>query len=500
MRPLHPHQLQAVDMLRRSLGSGNRRPMLQAPTGFGKTMLGVAIVEGALRKGRRVIFSVPALSLIDQTVDAFWQEGIRDVGVIQGDHGMTNAARPIQVASVQTLERRSAPLADIVVLDEAHRWFKFYERWMHQPEWQKVPFVGLSATPWTRGLGKHFDDLIIAATTGELIERGYLSKFRVLAPSHPDLSKVRTVAGDFHEGDLADVMNDVVLVADIVETWRRHGENRPTLCFAVDRSHAKFLQARFEEAGIPCGYVDAYTDREEREAIRRRFHSGDLKVVCNVGCLTTGVDWDVRCIILARPTKSEMLFVQIIGRGLRTAEGKQDCLVLDHSDTHLRLGFVTDVHHDALDDGTGRGSYERKHKPPLPKECPSCRFLRPARVNACPACGFVPETQWAEDTEAGELQEFKSTKRVPTPEEKRSFFAQLKGYAAERQKSDKWVLANYREKFKEWPRNKSVLAEPPSAEVYSWVKSRQIAWAKARDRADKDELVAIAAEHGSAAA
>ena len=98
-------------------------------------------------------------------------------------------------------------------------------------------------------------------------------------------------------------------------------------------------------------------------AIGRRLREGQIKVVCNVYCLTTGVDWDVRCIILARPTKSEILYTQIIGRGLRTAEGKTDCLVLDHSDTTLRLGFVTDIHHETLDDGSsaqrGRQTRER---------------------------------------------------------------------------------------------------------------------------------------------
>jgi DNA repair protein RadD len=100
-------------------------------------------------------------------------------------------------------------------------------------------------------------------------------------------------------------------------------------------------------------------------------------VVCNVGVLTTGVDWDVRCIILARPTKSEILYTQIIGRGLRTAEGKQDCLVLDHSDTTLRLGFVTDIHHSKLSDGTLEGdtSAAPQDKPPAkPKECTICSF------------------------------------------------------------------------------------------------------------------------------
>ena len=118
------------------------------------------------------------------------------------------------------------------------------------------------------------------------------------------------------------------------------------MLFAVDCAHAQALQERFNEAGIACGYQDAHTSSADRAAIKRAFHNGDLKVVANIGTLTTGVDWDVRCLQLARPTKSEMLFVQIIGRCLRTADGKDNALILDHTDTTARLGMVTEIHHE----------------------------------------------------------------------------------------------------------------------------------------------------------
>src|ERR1700722_16347101 len=309
-RELRPHQSKAIELLRQSLGSGKRRPVLQAPTGFGKTRFAAAVVERALAKQKRVIFTVPALSLVDQTVKAFWEDGVRDVGGIQGTNVMTDWSRPVQVASVQTLQRRPIPEADVVLIDECHRWFDFYAKWMTDPAWRSRPIIGLSATPWTGGLGRYFDDLIIAATTQDLISEGYLSPFRVFAPSHPDLTGVRTVAGDYDGGDLSGVMNDALLVADVVDTWRQRAENRSTFCFAVDRVHAKHLQAKFAEAGVLTGYIDAYTPTNERDEIKRQFHDGELRVVCNVGCLTTGIDWDVRCVVLARPTKSEILFVQ----------------------------------------------------------------------------------------------------------------------------------------------------------------------------------------------
>jgi DNA repair protein RadD len=485
-RELRPHQARAIEKLRESLGRGKRRPVLHAPTGFGKTLVATAVAEGALAKQKRVIFTVPALSLVDQTLNAFWDEGIRDVGVIQGTHVMTDWSRPVQVASVQTLQRRPIPEADVVMIDECHRWHDFYGKWMTDLAWQSRPFIGLSATPWTRGLGQYFDDLIVAATTQDLVSEGYLSPFRVFAPSHPDLTGVRTVAGDYHEGDLSGVMNDNPLVADAVDTWQRLAQNRPTFCFAVDRARAKHLQAKFAETGVSTGYIDAYTPINERTEIKRQFHSGRIRVVCNVGCLTTGIDWDVRCIVLARPTKSEILFVQIIGRGLRTAEGKEDCLILDHSDTHLRLGFVTDIHHEALDNGRARARPKASDRIRLPKECPQCSFLKPPRTPKCPACGFKAEAIDTIEVGDGELVEITGGKKhgvAASNNEKAAFYAQLMGYAQTRGYSPGWAAHKFREKFDVWPNSyKDVPVMEPTPAVMSWIKSRQIAWAKSKRR------------------
>jgi superfamily II DNA or RNA helicase len=486
-RELYPHQVKALDMLRRSIGQGKRRPMLQAPTGFGKTMLAAAIIDGARKKGKPVLFTVPALSLVDQTVQAFWEEDIREIGVIQGNHAMTDWSRPVQIASVQTLQRREIPTADVVLIDEAHRWFDLYARWMTDPAWLGRPIIGLSATPWTHGLGQYFDNLIIAATTADLIAAGFLSPFRVFAPSHPDLTGVRTVAGDYHEGDLSGAMNKQPLVADVVDTWQRRAENRLTLCFAVDRRHAQHLQSKFEEGGVTTGYIDAFTPTKEREEIRQRFHDGEIRVVCNVGCLTTGVDWDVRCIVLARPTKSEILFVQIVGRGLRVAEGKEDCLILDHSDTTLRLGFVTDIHHDMLDDGRTRATAKQPDRIGLPKECPNCAFLKPPHTPVCPACGFRAEKVSRVPVADGELIEV--TRRneklgtVVSQGEMASFYAQLRGYAQMHGYADGWAAHKFYEKFDVWPNGyRNVQAIEPTPQVRSWIKSRQIAWAKGNRR------------------
>lgn len=495
MKTLRPHQQHAIAMLRQSLAGGFRRPIVQAPTGMGKTVIAAHIVAGARAKGNRVCFVVPSLSLIDQTVKSFYDDGIRGIGVIQADHPMTDPAQPVQVASVQTMARRNHNRMEfgVVIVDEAHILHKSLIQWM--TDWPNVPFIGLSATPWTRGLGKYYDDLIIASTTQDLIESGYLSKFRVFAPSHPDLTGVKTMAGDYHEGQLSEVMQDNALIADIVSTWQRLAEGRPTLAFCVDCAHAQKVQDQFLANGIRCGYVDAYTSREDRQVVADQFHSGELQVVANVGVLTTGVDWDVRCIVLARPTKSEILFTQIIGRGLRTADGKDDCLILDHSDTHLKLGFVTDITHQELNDGKPNESGKITKEPPKPKECPKCTYLKAAGVHECPMCGFAPKRKSEIESRAGDLEELeigmsaemkrqRKNNRDTSSTDKAIWYGGLKTICAERGYKHGWASQQYKQRFGVWPNAfKDVPEVNPSPELRSWVQAQQIRYAKRRARA-----------------
>jgi superfamily II DNA or RNA helicase len=459
---LRPHQVDLIQNIKAAISDRCRRIIGQGATGFGKTKVAAAITTAAIERRKRVIFTVPAVSLVDQTIEKFWAEGIRDIGVIQANHWLTDYSKPVQIASIQTLQRRCKagdelsliPAADLVLIDEVHRWFDFYGEWLGAPSMADVPVIGLTATPWTRGLGRYFDKLIIGATTGELIDAGYLSKFRVFAPNSPDLSNVRTVAGDYREDDLGKVMNKDSLVADVVDTWIERAENRPTLCFAVDRVHAKHLETKFQAAGITAGYIDAYTSSAERKRIAEAFQRGRIKVVCNVGCLTTGIDWDVRAIILARPTKSEMLFVQMIGRGLRTADGKTDCLILDHSDNHTRLGFVTDIHHDELDDGKPKTKAEPKKSEALPKKCPQCMFLKPAKMLVCPCCGFRPEPKCTivnRDGELIELTDRRTVKAIAQAQDKIRLYQEIKWIAVNRGYKSGWTAHQFKTKFGHWP-------------------------------------------------
>ena len=485
---LRDYQEQAISNLRSSLMKGKKRPVIQAPTGAGKTVIAAALVKMARQKNKTVLFTVPALSLIDQTVERFQQNGIHEVGVMQGAHELTDYRMPVQVCSVQTLARRVIPRADLVLVDECHVMFKLYDQWMSDLEWSHVPFVGLTATPWAKGMGAagRWDDLIIGTTTADLIQLNHLSDFKVFAPAHPDLSGVKTVAGDYEVKGLGEVMDQKNLVADIVSTWLEKGQNRPTVCFAVNRIHAKNIQEQFIQCGIKAAYMDAFTNLHERAEIVKQFENGDVKIICNVGVLTTGFDADVRCVILARPTKSEILYTQMIGRGLRTADGKDHCLILDHSDTTLRIGFVTDITCSQLDDGSSRRAAKEKAKP-LPKECPACSFLRPPRVKACPACGFVAAPKCEVEVEDGELLELTRDKKARVKDigmaEKQRFYSELVAHAMLRGYNKGWASHAYRDKFKVWPANE-LRAEPAamiSPATESWIRSRNIRKAKARE-------------------
>lgn len=500
MRELRPYQQQMIADIRATVAQGVKRMVVQLPTGGGKTLCSAAIATGALQKGNRVAFTVPRIALVDQTVEEFWKEDIRDIGVLQASHSMTDWSKPIQVCSIQTVERKDQfPEAKVVIFDEIHEFRDGHKRWMDAcPD---TIFIALSATPWRKGLGNYFQTLIVAATMSDLMNQGYLTRYRAYGPNNPDLSGIRTNGDDYAESQLSErLRNDGELVADIVRTWKeKHGKDR-TLLFAVDRAHAQVLQQRFEESGIPCGYQDALTPADERRAIKRKFHSGEYPVVASVGTLILGVDWDCRCISFCCSTKSETKFVQAFGRGVRPAppgtDPKDHLVFLDHSGTIARLGYPENIVHDRLykeNEGDKKEELvaDRQKEMPLPKPCPSCAFMMPRRLVTCPNCGHKPkiESGWIERD--GELVELtpgslktqkRGAKRQYSLQEKAQFLSELKAYGAQHGRKPGWALHAYREKFDgtwpHWSFKDIPPAAVPSTATVQWCRSRAIAFAK----------------------
>lgn len=485
MRPLYEHQRRAIYYYQQAIFEGHTRVMLMAPTGFGKTLTAAHIINHYLQKGKNIVFTVPKLILVDKTVEDFSAEGI-DFGVIQGDHYLTDHTQQLQIASIQSLARRKIQNIDVFIIDEAHLIFKSLIKLMK--DFPNAIFLGLSATPWTSGLGKLYSKQIIAATSQELIDQNYLSKFIVYAPTpEPNLSNIKTVRGEYDQHELCAAIDTRELVGDIIQTWMKRAKGLPTLCFGVNRQHAKHIQELFLEAGEAAEYIDCFTDDNSRRRIINQFKSGHSKVICNVGVLTAGFDADVRCIIDARPTKSEMLYVQTLGRCLRTAVGKAHSIILDHAGNALRLGLITDIFYEDLDPGYQRNqsATKKRKKTPLPRLCQECKSIIPYHAEICPQCGYSQVARSTVIVIDGELVEYKSGingNKSVTLETKIIFMGELKHIALDRGFAPGWISHKFKERFGSWPNDPKLQASAsrePSLATKNWIKSKAIAYAKA---------------------
>jgi len=472
---LRPHQVRAIDLIRQSLARKNQTVVCSMPTGAGKTLTATKIIEMAQAKGNAVIFTAPAVSLIDQTVAAFRAEGIEDIGVMQANHPLTNSLARVQVASVQTLARREIPSASLVIVDECHIRAEVVDQLIaDRPD---VRFVGLSATPWRKGMGRVWQDLVVPVTIKDLIEAKLLSQFTAFAPDVPDLSGVKVSKGEYVESQLAELMGEAKLVGHVVENWLANGQNRPTLCFGVNCNHAQEMAASFERAGVASAYVDAFTDTVQRGRINRKFRDGEIRVICSVRTMTTGVDLPVSCIVDAAPTKSEMLHIQKIGRGLRINPGTEDLVIFDHAGNLLRLGMPDEISYDQLDKSKPGEKQERKPSAEkLPKECANCAALHSGKT--CPFCGHERKPYSGVEEAEGDLVQVKGKVKRATPEDKQRFYGMALWMADQRGYKPGWAANLYRKKLGVWPRGLNDRRVPADGDFLNFEKSQRIAWAK----------------------
>lgn len=496
LRPLRERQAKSIEAIREAVREGHKRIILMAPCGFGKTLTAAHLISSSVDKGKRPLFTCPAIALVNQTLKAFEAEGIRDIGIIQAQHERTDWNAQVQIASVQTLIRRALPEVDFVIIDEAHNsWEAFNDR-LDSEEWKDKIVIGMSATPWSKGMGLRWTKLIVAATIRELIDEGFLSPFNGCEPEvGADFSQLKIAKGDFTEASAEAIMGEKKIVANVVETWIKNRdaglyEGDRTFLFAVNCAHAKSLRDEFELAGISCGYIDAFSDEDERKETFRRFRSREDKVIASVGCLTTGVDEDVRVIIDAAPTKSEILHVQRMGRGLRTAPGKTRLYINDHAGNNRRLGLVTDIYHDHLDTRkkSEKGDAYKDDKPAKkPRTCQKCHALIPPGKRICPNCKAEIVTLSDVQTEAGELVEFGSKSKgskVPMVD-KQLMYSGLLGLAAERGFSEGWAAYRYKEKFGVFPRGLEKIPTPPTSDIRSFDTYCRIKYIKGKQKAEK---------------
>jgi superfamily II DNA or RNA helicase len=399
---LRDYQVRAVDAV---LAAIDRRPILVAPTGSGKTVMATELVE---RIGVRTLWLAHRKELIDQAAGRLAAHGL-STGIVMAGYDPTPDAQ-VQVASVQTLVRRDPPPAELIITDECHHCAaSTYGDILAQ--YPNVPLIGLTATPFRldgKGLGDTFGTIIVAATTAELCGDGTLHAPKVWCSKSPDLRGVRMIAGDYSLGALAERTNTDELNADIVQTWIKHARFGRTVAFAVDVEHSRAIADAFCAADIAAEHLDGSTPRDERDAILARLRSGKTQVVSNCMVLTEG--WDLpalECAIIARPTASLNLHLQMIGRIMRAADGKAGAIVLDHAGNHHVHGLVTRSLRYALDGASRVG-----HDEPLGiRRCSACGLMFDTGLESCPECGWTPPAmdrdRPVEGT--GELAEFNDT-------------------------------------------------------------------------------------------
>jgi superfamily II DNA or RNA helicase len=493
---LRPHQERALNTLRATWKLYDAH-LMQAPTGAGKTAIAAEITAGMEQRGLKVVFVVPYTTLVDQTIKAFVSYGLPEPSVIWRDDPRYDPNNPIQIASADTLIRREFPDCDLVIIDECHIRRKALLELMSTTS---CKWVGLTATPFANWLGTYYKNFIKVTTVRELINQGYLSEYDVYAPTKPNLTGVKTTntaayGKDYRENDIAEIMGEAKIVGDIVQTWLTKGENQPTIAFCVNVAHAGHVTNGFNRVNVPAEIMTAETPQHERKAIISRFEQGITKVICNVGVLVAGFDSDVRCIIYARPTKSEARWIQCIGRGLRTAPGKDRCIILDHSGTVFRLGLPCSIEYDELpsdDDGLKeqqQAKREKQKEESQPKECPKCHYMKPAGEHQCKKCGHKPLA--GEDVETDEDRELGLLKgeKIITKKEKQQFFSELIGYSNEvrlqkgKQYKYNWPNGIFKNKFGHWP-DKSYHRTPksPSMETRNFIKHSRIKYSKWRQK------------------
>jgi DNA repair protein RadD len=496
---LRPYQTDIAAEFELRVERGDRSILLVAPTGSGKTVIAAAIIAAA---ARRVLVVAHRREIVNQTSDKLTARGVSH-GIIQaGDEKKLRPMAAVQVASIQTLHARAIrsstmlmPLADLVIIDEAHHACAMtYQKVLEA--YPNAIVLGLTATPCRgdgRGLGGIFKTMIECPQVPDLIEQGHLVKSRVYAPVDPDLRGVRVEKGDYVESQLAARMDKDKLVGDIVTHWFKYGERRKTVAFACSVGHSVHIRDEFVRAGVRAEHLDGSTPIDERAAILGRLASGETQIVTNCMVLTEGFDLpDMGCIILARPTKKTGLYRQMIGRGLRPADGKSDVVILDHSGAVFRHGLPEDRVEWTLDPDLRATAPEHTkrqcHHESKLIECSQCSTLRVGGMR-CPNCGFLPrrpaEFVVPADGELGLVNGGKAQAPVYDENTRVEFFQQLRAVQQMRGYKQGWAAHEFKDKFGQFPpwsyNNLPPIA--PSDALLSWVRSRNIAFAKARSAA-----------------
>lgn len=394
---LRPYQVDGENKIRQAFAQGFKAPLYVLPTGGGKTVLFASVAHSADRRGKRVLIIAHRVELVDQIVTALKQFDVNPDIIAAGYHCTTGRVsnRSVAVASVQTLIRRLDSYAPptLIICDEAHHaslgntWSEIMRKY---PDARRL---GVTATPVRldgRGLKATFDHMILGPNVAELIAMGYLVRPRVFAPPTVDTSGLRIRMGEFQTGAAETLMDVPTITGDALSHYRQHADGLPGLAFCTSVQHAHHVAEQFRNAGISAIALNGGTDKDLRRMAVQDFRDGKIKILASCDLFSEGFDVPGAHIgILLRPTASEGLFLQQVGRLLRPAPGKESAIILDHAGNTDRFGMPQTVREWELTDTV---VHKKKAKPGI-RVCPKCFAASPMRTRICVECGHVFEVQ-----------------------------------------------------------------------------------------------------------
>jgi DNA repair protein RadD len=386
---LRPYQSEGLANLRRAL-KVHRRVLFQLPTGGGKTVIAATMLGGAAQQGKRAWFVVHRRELVDQT-----SRTLEKVGVT---HGFIAAGFPpryreaVTLCSVQTLaarlKRADLTLAppDLIVWDEAHHCAA--GTWQSvAAQFPKALHVGLTATPQRldgKGLDTMFKALVPGPSISWLIEQGFLCQYRAWTKPAPDVSGVKLRGADFDAAMLAEIMSDPSLMGDAVQHYLDICPGKQAVVFCCSVKHAIATRDAFRARGVIAEELDGTARADVRRNTVNAFRRGEIHVLTSVDLFGEGFDLpELSAAILMRPTKSLGLYMQQVGRALRTAPGKDTAFILDHAGNIARHGLP-----DTDRSWTLKSRKKRTGRTATPtKLCQNCFGSCPIAATACEHCG-----------------------------------------------------------------------------------------------------------------